>query len=203
MRTTQTDRLRELLDPLVAGAGAELEEVSVTTVGKRRQLLVVVDADGGVSLDLIAELTREFSRVLDESDAMGSAPYLLEVSSPGVDRPLSEPRHFRRALGRMVRIKLVDGQELTARITGIDDTGLDLQVPGVKGRRPTARRVPLEQVAGARVEVEFSRPTSEPSASGPEAGGSGSGGQDAEPTAAADHDDDMNAPHQDEEKEEA
>jgi ribosome maturation factor RimP len=157
MSTTQSERLRGLLEPLVTKAGLDLEEVGVTAAGKRRQLLVVVDSDEGVHLDEAAELSREISRTLDDADAMGTAAYVLEVTSPGVDRPLTEPRHFRRNTGRMVRVWLTAGGELTARITAVDENGLDLEVPGVKGRRPKPARLAFEEVAKARVEIEFSR----------------------------------------------
>jgi ribosome maturation factor RimP len=162
MSTTQSDRLRALLDPLVCGAGAELEDVRITTAGKRRQLQVVVDADDGVPLDLVAELSRGISKALDDSAVMGSAPYVLEVTSPGLDRPLTEPRHFRRQLGRMIRARLAEGGEVTARITAVDDDGIDVEVPGVKGRRPTSRRLAFSEIARARVEVEFRRPDGGP-----------------------------------------
>jgi ribosome maturation factor RimP len=82
---------------------------------------------------------------------------VLEVSSPGAERPLTQPRHYRRAVGRLVRAQLHQGGELTARIVAADDTGVDLEVPGEKGRRPTARRVEYDEIARARVEVEFNR----------------------------------------------
>ena len=157
MSTTQTDRLRELLEPLTSAAGLELDEVAVTPAGKRRMLRVVVDSDEGVQLDAVAELSREVSAALDASDVMGGAPYVLEVSSPGTDRPLTEPRHFVRNTGRLIKVQLAEGGELVARITGVDDEGLDLEVPGVKGRKPTARRLAFAEIAKARVEVEFSR----------------------------------------------
>ncbi|GAA1929893.1 ribosome maturation factor RimP [Streptantibioticus ferralitis] len=164
MSTTQTDRLREMLEPLASAAGLELEEVAVTPAGKRRMLRVVVDSDEGVQLDAVAELSREVSAVLDASDVMGGAPYVLEVTSPGTDRPLTEPRHFVRNTGRLIKAQLAEGGELVARIIGVDDEGLDLEVPGVKGRKPTARRLAFAEIAKARVEVEFSHkaPTDSP-----------------------------------------
>jgi ribosome maturation factor RimP len=155
MSTTQSERLRGLLEPLVGARGLDLEEVTVTPAGKRRVLRVVVDSDDGVQLDACAELSRALSQSLDESDVMGGTPYVLEVTSPGTDRPLTEPRHYRRATGRLVKARLQDGTELLARVVGTDATGVDLEVPGVKGRRPTARRVAFEEIAKARVEVEF------------------------------------------------
>jgi ribosome maturation factor RimP len=157
MSTTQSERLRALLEPLAVAAGLELEEIKVTAAGKRRQLLVVVDADEGVELDAVAELSRDLSQALDASDAMGDSEYVLEVSSPGTDRPLTEPRHFRRNTGRLVKLQLKERGELIARIMTVDDTGLDLEVPGVKGRKPKPARADFTQIARARVEIEFNR----------------------------------------------
>lgn len=157
MSTTQSARLRGLLEPLATAAGLDLEEIAVTPAGKRRVLRVVVDCDAGVPLDAVADLSRGISEALDASDAMGGAPYVLEVTSPGTDRPLTEPRHFARNTGRLITARLSDGGELTARVTQVDDDGLDLEVPGVKGRKPTARRLAFDEIARARVEVEFNR----------------------------------------------
>jgi ribosome maturation factor RimP len=158
MSTTQKQRLRALLEPLVVQAGLDLEEVKVTAAGKRRQLLVVVDSDEGVNLDEVAELSRALSKELDASDVMGDGEYVLDVSSPGADRPLTEPRHFRRNAGRLVKLQLKERGELIARIMTVDDTGLDLEVPGVKGRKPKPARADFAQIARARVEIEFNRP---------------------------------------------
>jgi ribosome maturation factor RimP len=157
MSTTQIDRLRELLGPLAAQRGLDLEEIVITPAGNRRVLRVVVDSDDGVGLEACAELSRAASAELDESDAMGGAPYVLEVSSPGAERPLTAPRHYRRATGRLIRARLHEGGELTARILAADEDGVDVEVPGPKGRRPTPRRVAFADIARARVEVEFSR----------------------------------------------
>lgn len=157
MSTTQIDRLRGLLDPLAVEYGLDLEDVTVTPAGKRRVLRVVVDSDQGVQLDTCAELSRAASGVLDQSDVMGGAPYVLEVTSPGADRPLTEQRHYRRAVGRLVKMALREGGELITRITAVDDAGVETEVPGVKGRKPTQRRVEFDEIARARVEVEFNR----------------------------------------------
>ncbi|MDJ0343294.1 ribosome maturation factor RimP [Streptomyces sp. H10-C2] len=157
MSTTQSERLRGLLEPLVAKTGLDLEEITVTAAGSRRQLMVVVDSDDGVHLDAVAELSREIAQVLDDTDAMGQGEYVLEVSSPGTDRPLTTPRHFRRNEGRLVKLTLTNHEELVARIMALDDAGLDLEVPGVKGRKPKPRRVEFAEIAKARVEIEFNR----------------------------------------------
>ncbi|CAL9558345.1 Ribosome maturation factor RimP [Streptomyces sp. enrichment culture] len=157
MSTTQSDRLRGLLEPLVAARGLDLEDIELSKAGKRRMLRIIVDSDEGVELDACAELSREVSDRLEETDAMGEGEYVLEVSSPGADRPLTEHRHYVRAIGRLVKFQLSEGGELIARILDVDDEGMDLEVPGVKGRKATARRIAFADVARARVEIEFNR----------------------------------------------
>lgn len=158
MSTTQSERLRELLEPLVSSKELDLEEIEVTSVGRKRVLRVVIDSDDGVDLDQIAEISREISEKLDESDAMGDGEYTLEVGSPGAERPLTEHRHYLRAVGRLAKFQLTEGgDELIARILQVDAEGVDLEVPGVKGRKPTARRLTFDAIAKARVEVEFNR----------------------------------------------
>ncbi|MET7370521.1 ribosome maturation factor RimP [Streptomyces sp. NPDC005566] len=157
MSTTQSERLRALIDPLVSAEDLDLEEIEVSRAGRRRVLRVIVDSEDGVELDACAELSRAISEKLDETDAMGEGEYVLEVSSPGADRPLTEHRHYVRAIGRLAKLSLNDGDELVARILAVDDEGLDLEVPGVKGRKPTSRRIAFDEIAKARVEIEFNR----------------------------------------------
>ena len=145
------DRIEaELVDPLSA-LGLDVEAVEITPAGKRRILRVAVDKDGGVTLDDVADATREVSRVLDDSDVMGEMPYTLEVTSRGVDRPLSLPRHWRRNADRLVKVSLADGSTVTGRVTASDEERVTLDVDG------TARQVFLTDVAKALVQVEFNR----------------------------------------------
>lgn len=157
MSTTQSERLRGLVEPLVSAEQLDLEEIEVSRAGRRRVLRIIVDSEDGVELDACADLSRAISAVLDESDAMGEDEYVLEVSSPGADRPLTEHRHYVRATGRLARLTLTEGGELVARVLAVDEDGLDLEVPGVKGRKPTSRRVAFDEIARARVELEFNR----------------------------------------------
>jgi ribosome maturation factor RimP len=143
--------LMRLLEPVVAGAGFDLEDVIVTPAGKRRQVRVIVDADGGVSLDDVADVSQEISSTLDASDAMGAAPYVLEVTSPGVDRPLTQPRHWRRATGRLVRATLSAGGEITGRVTSADDTAVVLDSDGRE------HRLDYGELTRGLVQVEFNR----------------------------------------------
>ncbi|MGW0333374.1 ribosome maturation factor RimP [Streptomyces sp. NPDC003011] len=157
MSTTQSERLRELLEPLVGSQGLDLEEIAVDSVGRKRVLRVVVDSDTGADLDQIADVSRALSAKLDETNAMGEGEYTLEVGTPGAERLLKEHRHYVRALDRLAKFQLHDGDELVARILRVDDEGLDLEVPGVKGRKATSRRLAFADIDRARVQVEFSR----------------------------------------------
>jgi len=151
MSAVPRERLVELLAPVLADTGLDLEDVQVTPAGRRRLLRVVVDRQGGVPLDEVAAVSGVVSAALDRSDALGGQPYTLEVSSPGVDRPLTQPRHWRRANGRLVRASLADGSEVTGRVAAADDAGVLLGVDSGE------RRLDYADVAAARVQVEFSR----------------------------------------------
>ncbi|GAA2783288.1 ribosome maturation factor RimP [Streptomyces rameus] len=157
MSTTQSERLRELLEPLVTSQGLDLEEIAVDSVGRKRVLRVVVDSDTGADLDAIADVSRALSAKLDETDAMGDATYDLEVGTPGAERLLTEHRHYVRATDRLVKFQLTEGGELVARILEVDEDGLDVEVPGVKGRKATTRRLGFPEIDRARVQVEFNR----------------------------------------------
>ncbi|MEO3872378.1 ribosome maturation factor RimP [Nonomuraea sp. B12E4] len=145
------DHLMKLLEPVVSAEGLDLEDITVTQAGKRRLLRVIVDRDGGVSLDDVADVSQAVSTALDDDDSMGPAAYTLEVSSPGVDRPLTEPRHWRRAAKRLVKAEMRDGSVLEGRILTADDSGVDLDIAG------TARRLDYEDLTRGRVQVEFRR----------------------------------------------
>lgn len=145
------ERLTRLLEPVVHALNMDLEGVRITSAGRRRILRVVVDADGGVSLDDIALASRELSLKLDKATEMGEQPYTLEVSSPGVDRPLTQPRHWRRAIGRLVIAPLTGNGDSTAagRIVGADESGVTLEHDG------EARAFSFADLGPGRVQVEF------------------------------------------------
>jgi ribosome maturation factor RimP len=152
MRQAETrDQIRRLLEPVITAAGLDLEEVDVRPAGRRRLLRVVVDRDDGIGLDDVARVSTAVSTALDRSTAMGDAPYVLEVTSPGVDRPLTEPRHWRRATGRLVRVAPIGGQTLTGRVLSVDDCVVRLEVAG------TEARLELAELGPGHVQVEFTR----------------------------------------------
>lgn len=146
-------KLRELVERTVAETGADLEDLVEQKAGSRRLLRVAVDRDGGVTSDDLSEVSHALSVALDASDVMGEAPYVLEVTSPGVDRPLTLPRHWRRNVCRLVKVTLTEGGELTGRVTDADEDGTDLLVDG----SAEPRRVSYVDVAKAKVQVEFNR----------------------------------------------
>lgn len=150
-RSSDREALLTLLRPVVTTYGLDLEDVVVTPAGKRRLLRVVVDRDGGVELDGVAQLSTAVSAALDDNDAMGGSPYVLEVTSPGVDRPLTEPRHWRRARTRLVTATLADGGSVAGRVVDADEEGVTLDVAGAP------QRLAWPQVTAGRVQVEFNR----------------------------------------------
>lgn len=159
MSSSRQDATRDrveaaLLEPLQA-MDLDVEAVELTPAGKRRVLRVAVDKDGGVTLDDVADATREVSRVLDESDVMGEMPYTLEVTSRGVDRPLTLPRHWRRNQDRLVKVTLADGSTVTGRIGESDEERVVLDVRG------QSREVSYTEVGKAMVQIEFNRKKSE------------------------------------------
>jgi ribosome maturation factor RimP len=160
--------LTGLLGPAVGAAGFDLEEVDVRPAGRRRLVKVVVDGDDGVALDDIARISELVSRLLDESDVMGASPYVLEVTSPGVDRPLTEPRHWRRAVGRLVVAPLAEGGQIEGRVVAADDAAVEIDVvqnrrakgagakgAGQRGAATVRRRFGLGELGRGRVQVEF------------------------------------------------
>lgn len=129
--------------------GLDLETVDVSRSGSKRILRIAVDADGGVGIDDIAKVSRAISAVLDTDDAMGRQPYTLEVTSRGLDKPLTEQRHWRRAAGRLVRVSLHDGTSVKGRVGGSDELGVDLTVGTEQ------RRLDVDQIATAVVVPEL------------------------------------------------
>lgn len=151
MRSTD---LTSLVSPIVAGCGLELDRLEVQQAGRRALVRIYLDGDGadgrGPSLDDIAEATAAISAALDASPLPGNQPYTLEVSSRGVGRPLTEPKHYRRNIGRLVTLTMDDGS-LTGRIVGVGDEGVTLDLAGIE------RVVPIATIRRAVVQVELNR----------------------------------------------
>jgi ribosome maturation factor RimP len=152
MTSEPKSTLWDLVEDAVTAEGFDLESLDVTRVGRRGRVKVVVDSDDGVDLDQCADLSHKVSAILDANDdLMGDGPYTLEVSSPGVTRPLTLPRHWRRNVGRLVRVVLSDGGVVTGRVTAADEREAVLDVAG------KSREVQYDKVGKAKVQVEFRR----------------------------------------------
>ena len=156
-------RIADVIRPVIAAAGMDLEAVRVSAAGRRRLLRVVVDSDRGVSLDDAADVSRELSAALDAAAVMGDFPYTLEVSSPGVDRPLTDDRHWRRAVGRLVQVTVTDSdgaRPVSGRVAAADADGVTLDVEGAR------RHFPHAVLGPGAIQVEFGHPPSELGATG-------------------------------------
>ncbi|KUH69652.1 ribosome maturation factor RimP [Mycolicibacterium novocastrense] len=147
----------ELLDGEFARAGYEIEDVIVDPAARPPRITVVADGDDGLDLASIAQLSRTASALLDALDAR-SAPYVLEVTSPGVDRPLTAEKHYRRARGRKVELTLSDGSQLTGRLGETRDGVVRLVVRSGRQANFSVRELPLDGISKAVVQVEFSPP---------------------------------------------
>ncbi|WP_265447431.1 ribosome maturation factor RimP [Flexivirga meconopsidis] len=175
-QSARTERIATDLATVLAPLGLVVEDITVMPAGKRRLVRVLVDrelpADAdptapvkSLDLDQIADATRAVSDRLDETDAMGEQPYVLEVSSPGTDRPLTTARHFKRNVGRLVEVTADGAEPVTGRITRADDSGITLAVTGKKGAVSEQTRTYDEGLRGA-VQVEFNRSDDAAPASG-------------------------------------
>lgn len=169
---TTAEKLMPVLDGALAGTGLLLEEVTVSPAGRRRIVRVVIDRDLGpvdvvedastpLSLDEVADATRVVGAALDDGDVMGQAPYTLEVTSPGVSRPLTTPRHFARNIGRLVTL-IGDGEPVTGRLRRLDHGVVTLDLPA-SGKEPgRSLSVDLDGVRRGEVQIEFNRPDAGP-----------------------------------------
>lgn len=167
-------RVRDDVQQAVAPLGLLVDDLRITRAGKRRLVRIAVDDDLAglapgdettpvppVELDTVAEATRSIDNALDASDVLGSAPYVLEVTSPGTSRPLTEPRHFRRNVGRLVTLALTDGSTLAGRIVAAGAEGLRLADPKAAGNDEAVRFVDYAALHRVQVQVEFTHAVDE------------------------------------------
>ena len=160
------EAIADVIRPAAAARGLDIEDVKVSGAGRKTQVTVLVDGDDAPDLDVIEAATRDISAALDEAEAnreirFGELEYTLEVSTPGVAAPLVAPRHWRRNRNRLVRIRLVGGDQLVGRIGALADDGdrvIIVTSTGPKGRpKATGAVLELATVEQAVVEIEFSK----------------------------------------------
>jgi ribosome maturation factor RimP len=152
------DQVIELLDVEFARAGYEIEHVRIDAAAQPPRITVIADGDGGLELDAIAELSRSASALLDTLSE-DSGAYILEVTSPGIERPLTSEKHYRRARGRKAELTLRDGSTLTARIGETNAGTVRLVIREDSRANWSVREVALDEIAKAVVQVEFSSPS--------------------------------------------
>ena len=149
------DSLLELLTPAVENAGFFLDEVQITSPGNHRTITCVVDGVKPLNMDEVTVVSRVISEILDASPVAGDDAFTLEVTSPGVDRPLTLPRHWTKNLTRLIKMTLNDGSVLTARLGEFNETHAKF-VENIKGRMKN-HEVAFADIKKAVVEIEFNR----------------------------------------------
>jgi ribosome maturation factor RimP len=150
-----TQSITDLISPAVTEAGFYLEEVLIASPGSHRTVTCVVDGPTPLNLDQVTVVSRIISELLDADDFMGETPFTLEVTSPGVDRPLTEVRHWTKNLTRLIKTTLNDGTIITGRLTEFDEINATL-VENIKGRIKN-HTVAFSDIKRAVVEIEFNR----------------------------------------------
>lgn len=149
------DQISELVTPAVSDLGFYLEDVHIATPGSHRIVTCTVDGDASLNLDQVTSVSRVISELLDEAAFMGETPITLEVTSPGVDRPLTQPRHFAKNVDRLLKIIQLDGSEVTGRI--LSNTDHDVTLTVVVKKVTTEHTISLMDIKRAVVEIEFNR----------------------------------------------
>lgn len=149
------DQIAELITPALQEAGYYLEEVNLVTPGNHRIVTVIVDGDSALNLDQVTVASKLVSELMDEAPFMGETPFTLEVTSPGIDRPLTLPRHFAKNLTRLLKVTKTDGVVVTGRITSNTDTEVTLSVVEKKETKEVV--LALSDIKRAVVEIEFNR----------------------------------------------
>jgi len=150
-----TDQIAQLVTPAVEAQGFFLEEVLLVSPGKHRIVTCIVDSETSLNMDQVTTVSRAISELLDEAQFMGETPFTLEVTSPGVDRPLTKPRHFVKNVDRLLKVTRADGEIITGRITANTDDDVTLLVTEKKESKETV--IAFADIKRATVEIEFNR----------------------------------------------
>ena len=149
------DQISELITPALQQAGYFLEDVNIVSPGQHRIVTVIVDGESGLNLDQVTVASKLVSELLDEAPFMGETPFTLEVTSPGIDRPLTLPRHFAKNVDRLLKVTKNDGVVVTGRIRSNTEIAVTLEVAEKKEVKEVT--VALADIKRATVEIEFNR----------------------------------------------
>jgi ribosome maturation factor RimP len=149
------DQIAELIAPALQQAGYFLEDINIVSPGNHRIVTVIVDGESALNLDQVTVASKLVSELMDEASFMGDTPFTLEVTSPGIDRPLTLPRHFAKNVTRLLKVTKTDGVVVTGRITSNSDTDVTLSVVEKKETKEVV--IALADIKRAVVEIEFNR----------------------------------------------
>ena len=149
------DQISDLVTPALQQAGYFLEDINIVTPGQHRIVTVIVDGESALNLDQVTVASKLVSELLDEATFMGETPFTLEVTSPGIDRPLTLPRHFAKNVTRLLKVVKTDGEVVTGRIAS--NTDLDVTLTVTEKKTTTDVTVLLADIKRATVEIEFNR----------------------------------------------
>ena len=149
------DQISEYITPALQKAGYFLEDVNLVSPGQHRIVTVIVDGESALNLDQVTVASKLVSELLDEATFMGETPFTLEVTSPGIDRPLTIPRHFAKNVDRLLKVTKTDGVVVTGRILANTDNDLTLSVTEKKDVKEVV--ISLGDIKRAQVEIEFNR----------------------------------------------
>ncbi len=155
MQMSLSEKITELVQPAVEKAGFFLENVHLVSPGKHRIITCIVDGQTPLNLDQVTSVSREISELLDVADFMDDSPFTLEVTSPGVDHPLTLARHWQKNLNRLVKVVKLDGSVVNGRITSIEEPHV-LLIEDIKGK-PKEHTVQFSDIKRATIEIEFNR----------------------------------------------
>ena len=155
---TITEQVTQAIAPAIVAAGFYLEDVQVLSHGRRRTITCIVDGESSLNLDEVTAASKIIAEILDTATFLDETPFTLEVTSPGVDRPLTHPRHWRKNLTRLVRITLNNGEVVEGRIQNSDEVSVSLVTSGKVQKEVSIDFIDIKR---ALVEIEFNRKGSE------------------------------------------
>ena len=141
------EQVLAVITPAIESLGFYVEDINITSAGKRSMLTVIVDGDTHLSLDQVTVATKAISEIVENLPTLGNNPFTLEVTSPGLDRPLTKPRHWRKNLDRLIKIVLTDGKEVKGRIKDSNETSVTVD----------DQTINFADIKRATLEVEFKK----------------------------------------------
>ena len=137
--------ISDAVTPALSALGFYLEDVTITSAGRRSMLTIIVDGDTHLSLDQVTSATKAIGEIVESIQSLGETPFTLEVTSPGLDRPLTKPRHWRKNIDRLVKVVLLDGKEIKGRIKSASESSAKVDESEIN----------FTDIKRASLEVEF------------------------------------------------